>query len=216
MKRALFVVASLALVAGFFFAARHFQEQRAESLGFLAQEQAEVFVRPHSPRMGPEDAKVYVVEFTDPACGTCASFGPILKQIVDSYPGQVQLVIRYAPFHEGVVDAIRMLEAARMQGKYWETLDLVYRSQSAWTVNHQVQAGRLWQILSQHGDLDMERLSQDVNDPTIRAILEQDTADLQTLGVRKTPGIFVNGRPLEPFGAEQLQQLVAEEVDRAY
>ena len=32
----------------------------------------------------------------------------------------------------------------------------------------------------------------------------------------KTPGFFVNGRPLQDFGYEQLKALVAEEVQRAY
>ncbi|MDA8020367.1 MAG: DsbA family protein [Thermoanaerobaculia bacterium] len=216
MKRALFVATSLVLVGGFFFAAQQFRENRTEALGFLSQEQAQTFVRPHSPRYGPSDAKVFLVEFTDPACETCAAFGPILKKLMEPHADKIQLVIRYAPFHEGAVDVVRLLEAARMQGKYWETLDLVYRSQSAWTEHHRVQAGNLWQILSQHGDLDMELLSQDVDDPAIRDIIEQDMADVQTLGVRKTPGIFVNGRPLEPFGVERLQQLIEEEVAASY
>ena len=217
MTRVIYVVlACLILVAGFFFGAQQFREQRSEALDFLSQEQAETFVRPHSPRYGPADAKVFLVEFTDPACETCASFGPILKQLIEPHSDKVQLVIRYAPFHEGAADVVRMLEAARMQGKYWETLDLVYRSQSAWTEHHRVQAGSLWQVLSQHGDLDMELLSRDVDDPAIRDILEQDMADLQTLGVRKTPGIFVNGRPLEPFSVDRLKQLLDEEIAANY
>lgn len=216
MKRALFVVACLVLVAGFFFGAQHFREQRSATLGSLSKDQASTFVRPHAPRLGAADAKVTVVEFTDPACGTCAAFSPILKKLLEDHPDQVQLVIRYAPFHEGAPDVVRMLEAARMQGKYWETLDLVYASQRAWTLNHVVQTSQLWQVLSQHSDLDMERLSQDVEDPKIRDIIEQDMEDLQTLGVQRTPGIFVNGRPLEPFGVEKLQQLVSEEIAANY
>lgn len=215
MKRLAFVVACLVLVAGFFFAASQFRQQRAEKLDFLAQENAETFVRPYAPKLGPNDAKVYLVEFTDPACGTCASFSPIIKKIMDDHPGKIQLVVRYAPFHEGAIDVVRMLEAARMQGKFWEALDVTYRTQQMWTQNHRAEPGRLWQILSQSG-LDMELLSKDVDDPQIRANIEQDYADLQTLGVQKTPGIFVNGRPLQPFGAEQLQQLVAEEVAASY
>lgn len=215
MKRLAFVLALAVVVAGFLFAAWQFRTQRAEDLGFLAQENVETFLRPHAPTLGPADAKVYLVEFTDPACETCASFGPIIKHLMDAHPGKVQLVIRYAPFHEGSVDVVRMLEAARMQGLYWETLDLVYRSQSAWTHHHRVLPGRLWQILSQSG-LDMERMQTDMNDPGITALIEQDMADVQTLMVRKTPGIFVNGRPLEPFSADRLAALLADEVRASY
>jgi protein-disulfide isomerase len=108
-----------------------------------------------------------------------------------------------------------MIEAAGMQDKFWPTMELVYRSQSVWTENHRVNPGRLWQVLSQAG-LDMERLSSDVNDPKIMTIIQQDLADAEALFVRQTPGIFVNGRPLEPFGAEELKALVADEVRAQY
>lgn len=216
MKRSLFAIACLVLIGGFLLAAHQVRQQRSEALGFLAQEQAETFVRPHAPRYGPADAKVYLVEFTDPACETCAAFGPILKQLMAAHSDKIQLVIRYAPFHEGATDVVRLLEAARLQGMYWETLDLVYRTQAAWTEHHRVKADSLWLILAQQSDLDMELLSQDIENPAIQDIIEQDLADAQTLGVRRTPGIFVNGRPLEPFSVDRLQQLIEEEVAAAY
>lgn len=41
-------------------------------------------------------------------------------------------------------------------------------------------------------------------------------ADARALGVTKTPGFFVNGRPLPRFGLEELQTLVKEELRGAY
>ena len=215
MKRNLFIATSLILILAFWFGASQLRKRRAETLGFLAQEQASTFVRPHSPVLGAEDAKVYLVEFTDPACETCAAFSPLVKQIMDRHPGKIRLVIRYAPFHGGSSDVVRVLEAARMQGKYWETLDRLYRSQTFWTQHHQVRLDQVWRILPAVG-LDLERLSEDLTDPSITAILEQDLADGEALGVRKTPGFFVNGKPLEPFGLEPLTALVNAEVSRNY
>lgn len=215
MKRTLFAVAVIALVLAFILAAWWYRDQRAERLDFMAQEQAELFVRPHSPVLGAEDARVYLVEFTDPACETCAAFSPIVKQFLDRYQGQLKLVVRWAPFHEGSADVVRVLEAARLQGKFWETLELLYRTQQVWTQHHRVYVERVWPLLPQVG-LDVERLRRDLNDPQITAIIEQDLADAQALGVQKTPGFFVNGRPLEPFGWEPLAQLVASEVRESY
>ena len=76
MKRILFATVSIVLIAVFFFGASYYKNQRAAELGFMAQEQASTFVRPHSPMLGSDDAKVYIVKFTDPACETCASFSP--------------------------------------------------------------------------------------------------------------------------------------------
>jgi hypothetical protein len=37
-------------------------------------------------------------------------------------------LIRYAPFHDGADYFVKILEAAKKQGKYWETLDIMYRT----------------------------------------------------------------------------------------
>ena len=47
-----------------------------------------------------------------------------------------------------------------------------------------------------------------------RQVLRQDTADMQALKVRATPGFFVNGTPLRDFGAEQLNALVDQELKK--
>ncbi len=52
--------------------------------------------------------------------------------------------------------------------------------------------------------------------PAVQAVVNQDIADAVSAKVTKTPGFFVNGRPLQDFGHEQLKALVAEEVRRAY
>lgn len=215
MKRLVFAVACILVVAGFLVGASWFQERRAERLGFMAQENASTFVRSHSPTIGPEDARVVLVEFTDPACETCAAFSPIVERFLAAHPGKIRLVLRYAPFHEGSDLALRVLEAARLQGRFWETLDLLYRNQRVWTRHHQVLPDRLWLVLTQT-DLDLERLRADMADPGIDAILEQDLADAAALGVRKTPGFFVNGRPLEPFGERNLEAMIEAEVRRQY
>ena len=55
-----------------------------------------------------------------------------------------------------------------------------------------------------------------MNDPEIDRIIEQDLADAQVLGVRKTPGLFVNGKPLDPFGAQEFRELVESELRANY
>jgi protein-disulfide isomerase len=215
MKRVVFAAVLLALVGGFFFAASQVRERRAAELGFLAREDAAVFVRPHSPSTGPADARVHLVEFTDPACEACAAFSPIVDRLLSAHPGRVRLVVRYAPFHQGSEDVVRVLEAAKLQGRFWETLHLLYATQHLWTAHHQVMPERVWPLLAQAG-LDVERLRADLGDLRVAAAVRQDLADAATLGVRKTPGFFVNGRPLEPFGAQPLAALVADEVRKAY
>lgn len=215
MRYVIFGLSCLALLFAFMFASSYYQEQQAEKLGFMAQENASTLIRDHSPTLGSDDARVYLVEFMDPACETCAAFSPFVKQMMDANPGRIKLVIRYAPFHEGADDFVKILEAARKQGKYWETLDVMFRSQRHWTSHHRPQLQKIWQFLPEAG-LDIEKIKKDMNDPAIARLIEQDLADTKTLNVRKTPGFFVNGKPLQTFGYRQLQQLVQSEIRAIY
>lgn len=215
MKNLLFGLTCFALVGGFLLASSAYKTRRAKALGFMARENAEVFVRPHSPVLGADEAKVYVVEFTDPACETCAAFSEFVKQGMAAHPGKLKLVVRYAPFHAGSSDAAKVLEAAKRQGKFWETLELLYATQDRWTEHHHVQLSRIWPLLAQAG-LDVERVRKDMDDPAAAKVVAQDLADAKALNVQKTPGFFVNGKPLEPFGFEPLQALIESEVRENY
>jgi protein-disulfide isomerase len=215
VKYVIFAFSCLILFVAFLLANTLYKGQQAEKLGFLAQENISVFVRDHSQTLGSDDAKVYLIEFMDPACETCAAFFPFVKQLMNARPGKIKLVLRYAPFHDGADYFVKILEAAKKQGKYWETLAIMYKSQPYWASHHNPQPQKIWQFLPQAG-LNLEQIRQDMNDPAIVKIIEQDLADAKTLNVQKTPGFIVNGKPLQTFGYQQLQELVFSEVAASY
>jgi protein-disulfide isomerase len=214
-RKIVFGISALALIAVFVVASLLYRSQRAKNLGFMAQENVSTFIRDHSPMLGDAAAKVYIVKFTDPACETCAAFSDYLKQWMAAYPGKIKLVIRYAPFHEGASDVVKILVAAKKRDKFWETLDLLYASQEQWTQHHQVIVDRVWPLLERAG-LDARAIRAEMDDPEIDRVLEQDLADARVLDVRKTPGLFVNGKPLEPFGAEEFRKLMESELRANY
>ncbi|MBT3387292.1 MAG: thioredoxin domain-containing protein [Desulfobacula sp.] len=215
MKYVIFGFTCLVLLIVFLFTSYYYKGQQAKMYDFMAKENASTFVRDHSQTLGSDDAKVYLVKFTDPACETCAAFSPFVKQIMKANPGRIKLVIRYAPFHDGAEYFVKILEAAKKQGKFWETLDVMYKSQSIWASHHNPQPQKIWQFLPKAG-LNIEQIRKDMNDPAIVKLIEQDREDAKTLNVRKTPGFFVNGKPLQSFGYQQLQQLIQSEINARY
>ena len=64
--------------------------------------------------------------------------------------------------------------------------------------------------------MDLEKIRRDMNDPALVETINQDIADAATLGVRKTPQFFVNGKPLQRFGFPQLKTLVETEIAANY
>jgi protein-disulfide isomerase len=212
MKRwQIVVLAGAALLAAFALARLLFVDREREAMGSVARRQADALVRDHSPTLGSPDAKVAIVEFLDPGCETCRVFDPLVKQLIATHPGKIKLVIRYAPLHHGADQMVAVLEAARLQGKYWETLKLMYDAQPLWADHHNPRPEVMWQFLPNVG-LDMERLKRDVSDPGIARLIAQDVADARALGVTKTPGFFVNGKPLVVFGWDQLKAMVEAEL----
>lgn len=203
------------LVLVFMLAIHFYTRQRADEIELMARNDAAPLVRDHSQSLGPADAKVVIVEFLDPACEACRDFAPHIKDLLALHTGKIRLVLRYAPFHQGSDTMVKILEAARKQGQYWETLQVMFDTQPHWASHHHPQPDKIWKFLSSAG-LNIEKIRSDMNDPSILEILRQDIADVQTLGIRKTPSFFVNGKPLASFGLSQLKSLVAEEIAANY
>lgn len=214
-KKQLAIMGAVGLLLAFAVAGYFYKQQRADKTQAMAKQVESPLSRAYAQRMGPDEAKVVIVEFFDPGCETCRMFAEPVKQLLAAHPGKVRLVKRYAPFHHGADKVVQILEAARLQGKYWETLELLFAGQHRWADHHSPNPDMVWQLVASLG-LDMERLRRDVSDPKILAIVAQDIADAQTLGVHKTPGFFVNGKTMSSFGLEQLQALVAAEVQAQY
>lgn len=169
----------------------------------------------HAPQLGDPAARVHIVEFLDPACETCALFYPVVKQLLADNPGRIRVSLRHVALHEGSDYVVALLEASRKQDKYWETLEALFASQSQWAVNHTVQPDLALQAVTGVG-LNLGQLMADMSAPDVAQRVQQDRADAMALEVTATPEYFVNGRPLPSFGQQQLIDLVAEELQRAY
>jgi protein-disulfide isomerase len=197
-------------VAGLF---TYRQQQRAAA-DATATAEASRLVRMHSPVLGPQNAPVTIVEFFDPACESCRAFYPFVKDLMARHPQDVRVVIRYAPLHPGSDQVVKLLEAAKRQGRYLPVLEAVLQAQPTWADHANPRIELAFQAAEQAG-LDMARARQDMALPAMDALLQQDVEDLKALQVRATPTFFVNGRSLPSFGPEPLAQLVAEEVAKA-
>lgn len=207
---ALVVLLTVIVIAGWWY----FSNQTTQGQDATVVDRS-ALIRPHSPSEGRADAQVVIVEFFDPACGTCRTFYPMVKQLMAEHPGRIRLVMRYAPFHKGSDKVVAVLEAARRQGKFWQALEALFDSQEDWASNHTAKVDLTWKYLNSVG-LNMEQLAFEMTAPDLQQAVAQDLSDANTLGVSQTPEYFVNGRPLPSFGFEQLRQLVGDELSKTH
>ena len=206
------VIGLAAVVALFFYLGMNAYQTRVQTAQDVqvSAEQTRL-VRMHSPVFGPQTAPVTIVEFFDPACETCRAFYPLVKNLLAQYPNDLRLVIRYAPFHQGSDQVVKLLESAKSQGMYQTVLEAVLAAQPAWADYGQPNIEIAFKVAEQAG-LDLAKARIDIEKPGMQFLLQQDIDDLTALQVTKTPTFFVNGRSLPSFGPEQLAALVAEEV----
>ncbi|WMT86466.1 thioredoxin domain-containing protein [Pelagibacterium sp. 26DY04] len=199
-------VGVLALAGGAYL----YQSNQTQQAVALASENADILVRPNSPVLGPENARVTLVEFLDPACEACRAFYPVVKGLLDDNPEDLRLVVRYAPFHDGSEEAVGIIEAARAQDLFEPVMEMVFASQPAWAAHGSPNLEIAWSAAEAAG-LDVERARIDMSSPATVALINQDKADIAQLEIRQTPTFFINGTPLTEYSFEAL----VSEVERA-
>ena len=169
-------------------------------------------IKEHNPRIGPDNAKVKIVEFLDPECEACRAMAPIVKQLMAEYEGRVQLVIRYMPFHGNSTKAATYLEEAREKNKFWESLSVLFENQPAWANHHDPKPELIPKFLVYAGVKDAESFNENVLLSKHRWKVDLDFADGKMLGVKYTPTFFVNGKILEEIGYESIKKAIEAEL----
>jgi len=214
-KSHLFIVSAAVLLIAFVAGELWYKSEKAKQSARALEQYKQALDRGHSSTLGKPDARVHIVEFLDPACETCRAFYFPVKNMLAANPDRIRLTVRYAPFHQGSDQVVKILEAARKQGKFWQALEAVLAAQPEWAPHHAPQPELVWRYLGGLG-LNLEQMRNDMNAPEIARLIAQDIADAKVLNVKATPEYFVNGRPLPSFGYEQLKALVQDELAMSY
>ena len=166
-----------------------------------------------APAMGPADAPVTLVEFSDFQCPYCQAAVPTLKQVEQKFGDSVRIVYRQFPITSIHPFAFKAAEAslcAHAQGKFWELHDLMFQDQKKLAVSDLKEKARQVGLDSKKFDgcLDSGRFVEQV---------QKDQSEAQRSGVTGTPAMFINGSYVEggsvPFS--KLESLISKELSRS-
>jgi protein-disulfide isomerase len=164
------------------------------------------------PSLGPEDAPVVMIEFSDFNCPYCRKFHQeTFSVLMKKYEGQIHFVYRDFPVVGGGQVGTLAAQAANCaaeQGDYWAYHDALfsgkYNLDQTGFQNYAVELG-----------LDEAALSECLASGRYQAEVESDLRYGADLGVTGTPTFFINGIPL--VGAQPLSnfaQVVDAELTR--
>jgi len=215
MKNKKTVLLTLLLLIAAFIAVTFFYENsvdtKTQALATNSSAKGTPFVRDHSPVFGENKNKITITEFLDPECESCRAFHPVIKEVFNDYKIETQLAIRYLAFHKNSKFAVKLLESARLQGKFNETLEVIFKYQPQWAQHNNEKPALLWDFLKETS-LDMEKLRKDFDTIDVDDILAIDSKDATTLGVTGTPTFYVNGKVLRDLNYKALLDLVESEI----
>jgi protein-disulfide isomerase len=162
------------------------------------------------PSMGPENAPIQIVEFSDYQCPFCGRVRDTVHKVVEKYGKKVHYVFRDFPlaFHKEAPKAHEAAHCAGEQGKYWEYNDKLFNSQQNLKVDDLKKYAKEFKIKAKEFDecLDSGKYAKMVADSLRYG---------QTVGVSGTPAFFVNGRMVsgaQPF--EAFQEIIEDELSR--
>ncbi|HEY2125020.1 MAG TPA: DsbA family protein [Chthoniobacterales bacterium] len=147
--------------------------------------------------LGPADAIVTLEEYGDFQCPPCGALSEPLNQMVHEVP-KMRIIFRHFPLvmHRNAHDAAMAAEAAGLQGHFWQMHDLLYREQSVWSKALDVR--ELFEGYAASIKCNVARFKRDVISDEVSARVQADQDEGTKLGVKNTPTIFVNYKPMPP------------------
>ena len=116
------------------------------------------------------------------------------------YPEKVKIVFTNYPLrnHKYSRQAATAAIAADRQGKFWEFHDLLFK-------NYNQLSDQKIRDISVILGMDTERLKNDLKDPQIQEINDQEISEAARLGVNSTPTVFINGSKLKQRSLQGFQ-----------
>jgi protein-disulfide isomerase len=139
-------------------------------------------------QLGPDDARVTIVEWSDFQCPFCARQAPVFDHLREKYGNDVRIIYRHLPLdmHRNAALAAEAGVAAAEQGKFWAFHDQVFAS-----FGHLERADL--ERFAEAAGLDLARFSAALDDRRYRDAVVAEVAAAQALGIDGTPMMFING-----------------------
>jgi protein-disulfide isomerase len=162
------------------------------------------------PALGPEDAAITIIEFSDYECPYCQRWhAEVFTRLMDAYPNQVRLVYRDFPLssiHPNAFSAAEAANCANEQGGFWDYHNRLFSMELGLSKSaYQEYASQL--------DLDESEFNDCLDSGKYQEEVQSDFDYAAELGVRSTPTFFINGIAVvgaQPF--EVFQQVIDKEL----
>lgn len=163
------------------------------------------------PSIGPDNAPVTIVEFSDYQCPYCETWYQLtFNRLLAAYPEQIRFVYRDLPLpmHPEALPAAEAAHCAGEQDAYWKFHDALFSGQ--YTLSRTA-----YEQYAADMGLDTAAFTACLDDQRYQDEVKADADDAARLGLNGTPSFVINGRiligalPFEDFKAIIDEELAA-------
>lgn len=152
----------------------------------------EIPISVDDPVLGPEDAPVTIVEFSDYECPYCQRYhSETFHQIINTYGDQVRYVFKDLPLtsiHPNAVPAANAAHCAQEQGDFWAYHELLFSDQLALSADSYL-------AYADTLGFDITEFSACLEEDRYVDVVMEDTSILTALSAPlSTPTFFINGQ----------------------
>jgi protein-disulfide isomerase len=140
-------------------------------------------------RLGPENGRVVIVEFSDFQCPACAMFEKRLADLRRRHPNDLKLIYRHFPLekHPFAAEAAHASECASSQGRFEAMHDALFAGRDSL-------GERSWSnFASAAGVGDLLKFEACMADSSAVAPVRRDVEAGKRLGIRGTPTLLLDG-----------------------
>ena len=152
-------------------------------------------IRSDESILGPKDAPITLVEYSDFECPFCARGFGTVKELMKKYEGKIRFVYKHLPlsFHPQAMISAKYYEAIRLQDekKAFAFHDEIYKSQE------KLSSGTSFlDTAAKKVGADLKRLKKDLDSAQVAKRIDEDQKEAASLGMQGTPGFLLNGVPV--------------------
>jgi len=165
---------------------------------------------------GVKDSKVTLMEYADFQCPACASYQPILKQILAEYDGKILFVFRNYPLtsiHKNAVISAQAGYAAHKQGGFFEMAESLYDNQKNWESLGDPRPEFI--DYAKELKMDINKFEQDMNAGETKNFVKDSERQAISEGMNSTPTFVLNGVKIKsPNNSEAFKRLIDDELNK--
>ncbi len=156
-------------------------------------------VQPDDHIQGNKQAPISIIEYSDFQCPYCSLLSPVIPQLVEKYPEDVQVIFRHFPLssHSNALLAAHASEAAALQDRFFEMEKVIFANQAEWAASEAADA-RAWFVdQAEKLGMDAAKFEADLDSPAVQQRVERNLQEATTAQLPGTPILFINGLPYQ-------------------